>query len=223
MTDITSATGNLLGNGEKDITGTTWLLGHDLKSPTAIIISTLEMVIALHEDDEDMAHTIRLLKGALVAARREYNMVCDLLDLARFELNQYELHREPADLGALLRQSLEDDAYSIEIKKIQIETDISSDQDFVTDVDIELIKRIPGIGFLSAQKIVAARKFKKLAPEDLKRIGIAYSRAKYFLAFASPFLMQKDFTAIQIKDHILDTQKSKYKNDFSNQLSLFSS
>lgn len=89
--------------------------------------------------------------------------------------------------------------------------------------DIELIKRIPGIGFLSAQKIVAARKFKKLAPEDLKRIGIAYSRAKYFLAFASPFLMQKDFTAIQIKDHILDTQKSKYKNDFSNQLSLFSS
>lgn len=89
--------------------------------------------------------------------------------------------------------------------------------------DIELIKRIPGIGFLSARKIVAARKFKRLAPEDLKRMGIAYSRAKYFLAFASPFLMQKDFTAIQIKDHILDTQKSKYKNDFSNQLSLFSS
>src|SRR5690349_3196583 len=141
MTD-TPATGNLLGDGREDITGTTWLLGHDLKSPTAIIISTLEMVIALHEDDEDMAHTIRLLKGALVAARREYNMVCDLLDLARFELNQYELHREPADLGALLHQSLEDDAYSIEIKKIQVETDIPSDQDFVTDVDIELIKRI---------------------------------------------------------------------------------
>jgi putative DNA modification/repair radical SAM protein len=88
--------------------------------------------------------------------------------------------------------------------------------------DVELIKRIPGIGFLSARKIVAARKFKRLVPEDLKRMGIAYSRAKYFLAFASPFLMQKDFTAIQIKDHILDTQKSKYKNDFSNQLSLFS-
>jgi K+-sensing histidine kinase KdpD len=111
MTDITTATGNLLGNGAKDITGTTWLLGHDLKSPTAIIISTLEMVIALHEDDEDMAHTVRLLKGALVAARREYNMVCDLLDLARFELGQYQLQREPADLGALLLQSLEDDAY----------------------------------------------------------------------------------------------------------------
>ncbi|TDW48807.1 putative DNA modification/repair radical SAM protein [Flavobacterium sp. 270] len=91
----------------------------------------------------------------------------------------------------------------------------------INTADLELIKRIPGIGFLSAQKIVAARKFKKLLPEDLKRMGIAYTRAKFFLAFASPFLLQKDYTAIQIKDHILDIQKSKYQNDFSNQLSLF--
>jgi K+-sensing histidine kinase KdpD len=142
MTDITPATGNLLGNGVKDITGTTWLLGHDLKSPTAIIISTLEMVIALHEDDDDMAHTVRLLKGALVAARREYNMVCDLLDLARFELGQYQLDRKTADVGALLRQALEDDAYSIEIKKIRVETDIASDEGLITDVDIELLGRV---------------------------------------------------------------------------------
>lgn len=92
----------------------------------------------------------------------------------------------------------------------------------INTADLELIKRIPGIGFMSAQKIVAARKFKKLIPEDLQKMGIAYTRAKYFLAFASPFLLQKDYTALQIKDHILDTQKSKYQNDFSNQLSLFS-
>ena len=142
MTDITPATGNLLGTGVKDITGTTWLLGHDLKSPTAIIISTLEMVIALHEDDEDMAHTVRLLKGALVAARREYNMVCDLLDLARFELGQYQLDRETTDVGLLLLQSIEDDAYSIEIKKIRIESDIPTDEALIADVDTELIGRV---------------------------------------------------------------------------------
>ena len=142
MTDITPATGNLLGTGVKDITGTTWLLGHDLKSPTAIIISTLEMVIALHEDDEDMAHTVRLLKGALVAARREYNMVCDLLDLARFELGQYQLDRETTDVGALLLQSIEEDSYSIEIKKIRVETNIASDEDMIAAVDIELIGRV---------------------------------------------------------------------------------
>lgn len=142
MTDITSATGNLLGTGVKDITGTTWLLGHDLKSPTAIIISTLEMVIALHEDDEDMAHTVRLLKGALVAARREYNMVCDMLDLARFELGQYQLDRETTDVGTLLLQSLEEDAYSIEIKKIHVETDVKAEEGLISNIDIELIGRV---------------------------------------------------------------------------------
>ncbi|WP_394773262.1 putative DNA modification/repair radical SAM protein [Flavobacterium sp.] len=91
----------------------------------------------------------------------------------------------------------------------------------INTADLELIKRIPGIGFLSANKIVAARQFKKLMPQDLQKLGIAYSRAKYFLAFATPFQLQKDLTSIQIKSHILNSQKSKYKNDFSNQLALF--
>ncbi|HJY12282.1 MAG TPA: helix-hairpin-helix domain-containing protein, partial [Flavobacterium sp.] len=91
----------------------------------------------------------------------------------------------------------------------------------INTADLELIKRIPGIGYLSAKKIVAARQFKKLFPEDLRKLGIVYSRAKYFLAFATPFQLQKDLTSIQIKDQILNLQKSKYKNDFSNQLALF--
>jgi len=91
----------------------------------------------------------------------------------------------------------------------------------VNTADLELIKRIPGIGYLSAKKIVAARQFKKLFPDDLKKLGIAYTRAKYFLAFATPFQLQKDLTSIQIKDQILNLQNSKYKNDFSNQLALF--
>ncbi|WP_125722533.1 putative DNA modification/repair radical SAM protein [Flavobacterium ustbae] len=91
----------------------------------------------------------------------------------------------------------------------------------INTADLELIQRIPGIGFLSAKKIVAARNFKRLQPDDLKKLGIAYSRSKYFLAFSSPFYMQKDLTSIQIKSQILNMQNSKYKNDFSNQLSLF--
>lgn len=91
----------------------------------------------------------------------------------------------------------------------------------INTAELELIQRIPGIGFTSAKKIVAARKFKKLQAYDLKRLGIAYSRAKYFLAFASPFSLQKDLTSVQIKNHILNFQKSKYQNNFSNQLALF--
>ncbi|WP_456314974.1 putative DNA modification/repair radical SAM protein [Pseudomonas shirazensis] len=91
----------------------------------------------------------------------------------------------------------------------------------VNTADLELIKRIPGIGYLSAKKIVAARQYKKLVPDDLKKLGIAYTRARYFLAFATPFQLQRDLTSIQIKDQILNLQNSKYKNDFSNQLALF--
>src|ERR1041385_474656 len=55
-----NATGALLGSNTDDITGTVWLLGHDLKSPIAIVISTLEMLVALHEGDEDLAMTVQL-------------------------------------------------------------------------------------------------------------------------------------------------------------------
>ncbi|AWK04530.1 putative DNA modification/repair radical SAM protein [Flavobacterium crocinum] len=91
----------------------------------------------------------------------------------------------------------------------------------INTADLELILRIPGIGVLSAKKIVAARKFKKLQATDLQKLGIAYSRSKYFLAFASPFQLRKDLTSAQIKEHILNFQKSKYQNNFSNQLALF--
>ena len=57
--------------------------------------------------------------------------------------------------------------------------------------------------------------------QDLQKLGIAYSRSKYFLAFASPFQLQKDLTSAQIKEYILNFQKSKYQNNFSNQLALF--
>ncbi|MBC5862803.1 putative DNA modification/repair radical SAM protein [Flavobacterium turcicum] len=87
--------------------------------------------------------------------------------------------------------------------------------------DLEIIKRIPGIGFLSAKKIVEARKFRKIRPEDLKTIGVAYSRAKYFMTFDNPISITKDYTPFELKQLILKNQNSKYKPNFSNQLSLF--
>jgi putative DNA modification/repair radical SAM protein len=91
----------------------------------------------------------------------------------------------------------------------------------VNTADLELIKRIPGIGFQSAQKIVAARRYRKLRPDHLKQMGIAYNRAQYFLAFATPFSLVKDYTSSQLKQLILARQKSKYERNLSTQLSLF--
>lgn len=91
----------------------------------------------------------------------------------------------------------------------------------VNTVDLEMIKRIPGIGHLSAQKIVSARKFRTLQPEDLQKMGVAYNRAKYFLVASSPFAMHKDYTPMQIRQQILTIQNSKYVSNFSPQMALF--
>lgn len=45
----------------------------------------------------------------------------------------------------------------------------------------ENILRVPGIGVLSAKKIVLARRYGKLNIEQLKKIGVVMKRAKYFI------------------------------------------
>ena len=91
----------------------------------------------------------------------------------------------------------------------------------INKADLSLIKRIPGVGIASALKIVAARKFSKLTWEHLKKLGIAINRARYFLTCISPDFERKDWQPAQIKDFILNQGKSKYKPDFSPQLSIF--
>lgn len=91
----------------------------------------------------------------------------------------------------------------------------------INTADVEMIRRVPGIGFQSANKIVAARRFRRLKPEDLQRMGIAYKRAKFFLAFTDPFVIVKDLGAEVIRQQILALQNTKYRDNFSSQLSLF--
>lgn len=124
MTDLPRISTGLLGNTREDLTGTVWLLGHDLKSPVATIISTLEMLISLYEDDEEQKTLVHMLRAALAAANRQYNMISDVLDLARFELQEYDLERRPLDLCEVVRQVLENERYGLETKKLKTEFDI---------------------------------------------------------------------------------------------------
>lgn len=142
MSNLPASTGHLLGQTEEDIVGTTDLLGHDLNSPIATVISTLDMLIGLIESDVDKATVQYFLKGALTAARRERNMLFDLLDLARFEMDQYELKLEPVDLGMLLRKCLDDEAFVVDTKKVHLEVSIPSNAGLVAEVEIELFQRV---------------------------------------------------------------------------------
>ncbi len=84
----------------------------------------------------------------------------------------------------------------------------------------EEIVRVPGIGIQSAKKICAARRFATLGADHLKKIGVNYNRAKYFINTTSAF-EKKDWQGWQIKNFILNEGTSKYKANFSPQLALF--
>ena len=131
-----------LGRTRDDVMGTAALLGHDLKSPISMIISTLEVLISIYENDENMASTVRLLRGALSAAYRQINMIGDWLDLARLELNAYDLELEEIDLGQLVRDCLAVEDYQITTKKLRLEVDIPKDRLHTVKADSELLCRV---------------------------------------------------------------------------------
>jgi putative DNA modification/repair radical SAM protein len=91
----------------------------------------------------------------------------------------------------------------------------------INKADLHMILRVPGIGLQSAQKIVSARLFGKLKWEQLKKMGVALNRAKYFITCNSTLFERRDLTGNNIKQFILATSQSKYLKNTQVQLSLF--
>ncbi|WCT10098.1 putative DNA modification/repair radical SAM protein [Mucilaginibacter jinjuensis] len=91
----------------------------------------------------------------------------------------------------------------------------------INKADLRMILRVPGIGVQSAQKIVAARAFRKLNWDQLKRLGIAINRARYFITCNSPQYERRDLTGTAIKQYILAESQSKYIKNSTVQLNLF--
>jgi len=90
----------------------------------------------------------------------------------------------------------------------------------INTADYKLIMRVPGIGIESARKICEARKHRKLDFENLKKIGTALNRAKYFIE-ANKNYERPERQADQIKELILSESRSKYFKNFTQQLNLF--
>ncbi len=91
----------------------------------------------------------------------------------------------------------------------------------INKVEKQLLLRVPGIGLKSTNKIIQARKYRKLNWEHLQKIGIATNRAKYFITCDSREKELKDLSSERLKQTILKNSHSKYTKDLSLQLSLF--
>lgn len=92
----------------------------------------------------------------------------------------------------------------------------------INKADYQTIIRVPGIGRQSAMKIVSARKYGSLREYQLKKMGIAFNRAKHFITCADSVTSLGFKYAPQLKNIILQTGNSKYKTKIAeNQLKLF--
>ncbi|MFD2555292.1 putative DNA modification/repair radical SAM protein [Sphingobacterium tabacisoli] len=89
----------------------------------------------------------------------------------------------------------------------------------INTADYWTIIRIPGIGRQSAMKIIQARKFGKLREYQLKKMGIAYNRARHFMICADSLITLGDIKMDNVRRHIL--QGTLHNQSSATQLSLF--
>lgn len=73
----------------------------------------------------------------------------------------------------------------------------------VNKASMDMLLRIPGVGVLSAQRILRQRKVAAVRYEDLKKMGVVLKRAKHFLTCSGKYYGEKNFMPQAIRDQIL--------------------
>ncbi len=91
----------------------------------------------------------------------------------------------------------------------------------INRADYEMILRVPGIGVQSAQRIVQARRHRKLNTLHLKKIGIAMKRARYFITCNELPASSSDLDPRRLKYKLIAESVSKNKKALDTQMSLF--
>ncbi len=91
----------------------------------------------------------------------------------------------------------------------------------INRADYEMILRVPGIGVQSAQKIVMARRHRKLNSHHLQKIGIVMKRAKFFITCNELPFSTTDWEPERLKQKFISGPVSKFRKAADTQLSFF--
>ena len=91
----------------------------------------------------------------------------------------------------------------------------------INRADYEMILRVPGIGVQSAQKIILARRHRKLNSLLLQKIGIVMKRAKYFITCNELPVSTIDWAPERLKHKLITESVSKSRKPADSQLSFF--
>jgi putative DNA modification/repair radical SAM protein len=90
----------------------------------------------------------------------------------------------------------------------------------INRADYEMILRVPGVGVMSAKKIIVARKYGKLTADHLKKIGVVMKRAQYFITTSELPMHKLSINPNYIKNQLLSASVKRRMAD-SIQLKLF--
>ncbi|GHU50076.1 putative DNA modification/repair radical SAM protein [Clostridia bacterium] len=88
---------------------------------------------------------------------------------------------------------------------------------------LEEILRVPGIGTVSAMRIVRQRRVAAVKYEDLKKIGVVLKRARFFFTCSGKFYGGKEQDPVYIKNMVISPEdiRSQLAPKESRQISLF--
>lgn len=85
----------------------------------------------------------------------------------------------------------------------------------VNKASMDQLLRIPGVGALSARRIVRQRKIAAVKYEELKKMGVVLKRAKHFLTCSGRFYGEMRFEPEMIKNHLLQINDGEQISMFS--------
>lgn len=91
----------------------------------------------------------------------------------------------------------------------------------VNTADYETLLRIPGVGVISARRILAARRTRRLRPEDLGKMGVVMKRAQYFLTASGKRAEGLRFTQESLLSNLIAAEAPQLPQPEAEQLSLF--
>lgn len=93
----------------------------------------------------------------------------------------------------------------------------------VNTADYETLLRVPGVGVVSARRILSARRAGRLHIDDLRRLGVVMKRAQYFLTASGKIAEGLRFTQDTLLRSLIAAERPLLPQAPMEQLSLFDS
>lgn len=74
----------------------------------------------------------------------------------------------------------------------------------INKAPMDMLLRIPGVGTVSAKRIVRQRRVASVKYDDLKKMGVVLKRARHFLTCSGKYYGEKNFLPEVIRGHLLE-------------------